>query len=121
MIYNVEDVSYIFKKNITGIMLELDINQSKLADISGVTRATISKIFTNSGRLPSLSVLCKICNALSIDIDTAITENYNNDDVDRKLKAFYLKFGIIEELDFYDQSSILELAKRLGNGKENDN
>jgi transcriptional regulator with XRE-family HTH domain len=56
------------KVNLRSLRLKRHIPMKKLAKDSGVAKSTISKI--ESGTItPSIRVLCKLCNALGVDID----------------------------------------------------
>lgn len=56
------------KVNLRSIRLKRHIPMEDLAKDSGIAKSTISKI--ESGKItPSIRVLCKLCNALGVDID----------------------------------------------------
>lgn len=56
------------KVNLRSLRLKRHIPMKKLAKESGVAKSTISKI-ENGTMIPSITVLCKLCCALGVDID----------------------------------------------------
>lgn len=62
------DVSKVMVERINMKLTELKMNQSQLAEASGVTRAAISRIM-KGGRMPTVPVLRKIAQTLSVSID----------------------------------------------------
>ncbi len=56
------------KVNLRSLRLKRHIPMEKLSKDSGVAKSTISKI-ENGTITPSIMVLCKLCNALGVDID----------------------------------------------------
>lgn len=57
--------------NLRSLRLKRHISIKELANVSGVAKSTISKI-ENGKIVPSITVLCKLCVALGVDIDDMI-------------------------------------------------
>ena len=60
-----------FGTNLLCIMHEFRINQKDLAEMSGLSEATISR-YTNKTKMPSVRAILKLSYALDVDIEDLI-------------------------------------------------
>jgi XRE family transcriptional regulator, regulator of sulfur utilization len=106
--------SEIISRNIIKLRSGLGWNQAKLAQEAGISGAALSKIEKGEGRVPTIVVLRKLANSLTVDV-TEITGEIitrRSDSEERNLE-FYRKFSVISELSKSDQEILLGMAERL--------
>lgn len=87
-------------------------NQGELAKKTGLTQGAISQI-ENKKRMPSLLVLKKIGSVFNTSVEKLIGEPiYENVDEER-LREFYERYQMIDELSEEKQKVVLDILKQL--------
>jgi len=61
---NISDIKLMIKH----IMLDMDIKQKDLCNVTGWTKATISNLLNNRTENSSLKILFEICNAMNCEL-----------------------------------------------------
>lgn len=95
--------------NLIKIRTNLGFSQRVLAKKCDVTAACICSL-EKGRKLPSLGVLKKITEVLNISIADIVEEELCGD---IKLKSFYTRFKILENLREIDQQLITQLCERI--------
>lgn len=85
------------------------LSQSELARRIGISGAAISEI-EKGGRMPTVDVLQGLGKIFKLSVSDLINEKPISN---KKVYAFYAKFGMFEELSRSDKGLILELIERL--------
>ncbi len=98
----------------------LDWNQADLARQAGVTPAAISQI-EKGERIPSLVVARKIASALSVSLEVLIGERGPSSGEEQRIRAFYRKFGEIDQLPGEDQKKIEEFMELVKDARTSRN
>lgn len=106
--------SSIISNNIIKLRSNLGWTQAKLAQKSGISGAALSKIEQGEGRIPTIVVLRKLANALTVELSEITGEKpvTRSEGEERNLE-FYRKFSVINELSNEDQKILLGMAERL--------
>lgn len=103
------------RNNIRKYRLRKRLSQQDLADLSGISRTHVSDIERDSHKIPSIEVLCKIAEALSVSVDDLLFENLQGAALSLNKKS-ELDKQIIKKLNFKserDLKLILEFVKKL--------
>ena len=88
--------------------------QSRLAVEAGITGAALSKIEKGDGRVPTFVVLQKISSALKVQIYEITGEELEKmSESNKRNRAFYRKWDILESLSEEDQAMLKGMAERL--------
>lgn len=99
--------------NIKELRGNINWNQSKLAQESGVTGAALSKI-EQGERVPTIVVLKKIASALNVEVHELTGEQpIDRSEQEERNLEFYRKFKSLSDLGDKDQQLLLEMAERL--------
>lgn len=64
------------------IMLDMDIKQKDLCNVTGWTKATISNLLNNRTENPSLKILLELCDAMGCDLIIDIIPRVKDEETD---------------------------------------
>lgn len=109
-----EELDKFISNRISGLLQEHNTSRYKLTELSGVSEATLSKIY-HGKEVPTLETICKICNALDITLSDFFktpddyAKGMSNDEkeeiqfwVNLTPKEKQFMRGVLSELNKYD-------------------
>jgi len=100
--------------NIKRLREQLKWNQAKLAQEASISGAALSKIEKGEGRVPTIVVLRKLANALTVEVSVITGEQpIERSESEERNSEFFRKFKSINELSDADQEMLLGMAERL--------
>ena len=105
---NTEDIS----ERIIKMRKQHGWKQQELADIAGITQGALSQI-ENGKRTPTLLVLRKLARAFETSVEVLVGEPEYAYPEESKIRDFYQRYQIIDDLAEDDKQMIIEMIRRL--------
>lgn len=103
-----------FAERLRKLRLEMDITQSEMAKMGGVSRATIS-LYESGERIPNIAFLQAVVRKTGCGYDYLLGEETIDSDLSKRLNQNYVSFETMTARVYMEQA--LEVLKKLESGE----